>query len=245
MVEGHPLTLTVAADAVAGGADLSFEDLDASELLASVLIRRLGRDELDGADHEVLAVAAIAHAVDARMLSAVVPGVDGDEAETWLRGLSFAERLGTRVTLHARMRSALSAALRAQDAFHDQELRVRIADHLYGRMLLGEKRLLADMAELILVPELRWGLAPERMSHRATTLRPGDRERIGELLGVTGEPWWEQETRRWFDEAPERVMVCRDAADGLSAWGITVTPATAPGLGRRGSGGRAVARARA
>ena len=225
--EGHPLALTVAADAIVAGDVRDLADLDADQLLASTLVRRLGGDELDGADHDVLAVAAIARAVDARLLAAVIPEVDGDRADSWLRGLSFAEQLGTRVTLHARMRAAVSGALRAKDLLHDQELRVRIADHLYARIVLGEKRLFADLAELLTDPALRWAAAPERMTHRITTAQPGDRERIGELLGAIDEPWWEG-TRRWFEEAPERIMVARDPSRNLSAWAIWVTPANAP-----------------
>lgn len=225
--EGHPLSLAVGADAALAGRSLDVAGLERDEVLASVLTRRIARDELDGADHRVLAVAAVARAVDARMLAAVVDGVDGDRAETWLRSLSFAEPLGTRVTLHARMRAALATALAAQDPEEDRAIRLRITDYLYGRIVGGEQRLWGDLVEMISDPAIRWGLAPVRMTHRVTQPRPGDEERIRTLLGADDEAWW-LEIRRWMREAPANVAVCLDEHDEISGWGIHLTPGTAP-----------------
>ncbi len=225
---GSPLALSVAADTLVAGNELDLERLDADGLLAGTLVSHLARDELDDADRDIVAVAAIARAVDAQLLAAVLPGVDGDHAEAWLRSLSFAETLGTRVTLHERVRRAVRAALVAEDPEHERSLRRRAADHLYARAELGELRLLADLAELIDEPRIRWGLAPPPIGVRADRFRPGDRERLAELLGgAEVEDWWPGVVR-WLEEAPEHVIAIRDEAGLLVGWRVWVTPATAP-----------------
>ena len=70
---GSPLSLIVGADALLAGQVLDLKRLDADGAVAEALIQRLAGDELEGADREVLAVAAIARAVDARMLAACCP----------------------------------------------------------------------------------------------------------------------------------------------------------------------------
>ena len=225
---GSPLALSVAADTLLAGNELDLERLDADELLASTLVSHLAREELEDADRDIVAVAAIARAVDAQLLAAVLPGVDGDHAEAWLRTLSFAETLGTRVTLHERVRRAVRAALAAEDPEHERSLRRRAADHLYARAELGELRLLADLAELIDEPRIRWGIAPPPVGVRADRFRPGDRERLAELLGgAEAEDWWPG-VDRWLEEAPEHVIAIRDEAGLLVGWRVWVTPAAAP-----------------
>ena len=225
---GSPLALVVAAAAVLSGADLDLARLDADAGLAEALLRRLADQELRGADREILAVAAVADAVDARLLQAVLPGLDGDHAEAWLRGLSFAEAVGTRVTVHDRVRKAVRATLVARDPEHDRELRRRVADHLYGRAALGELRLLRDLAELIDDPVVRWGIAPgAAVTHRADRLRRGDREAISALLRPDEAAWWDS-LQRWFLEAGEHIVIVRDAGGAPAGFSIAVTPATAP-----------------
>jgi hypothetical protein len=225
--EGSPLALSVAADTLLAGNTLDLERLDADGLLASTLVSRLAGAELAGADHDIVAVAAIARAVDAQLLAAALPGVDGDHAEAWLRSLSFAEPLGTRITLHERVRKAVRAALLAEDPEHERQLRRRIADYLYGRAALGEMRLVIDIAELIDDPTVRWGLAPPPIDVRPDRVRPGDLEKLEAMLHAAGTEWWPG-TRRWIEQAPEHVIVVRDADGELVAWGIWVTPANAP-----------------
>jgi hypothetical protein len=224
---GSPLALTAATDMLLAGSTIDLDRLDADAVLASMLLQRLAGDELSGEDSEVLAVAAIARGVDARLLAGVLPGIDGDHAEGWLRSLSFSEPLGLRVALHERVRRALRGALLAQDPVHERELRRRIADHLHARAVLGEARLWTDLAELVDDETVRWGIAPPPVTHRADAVRPGDEETLAAALDAVGTVWW-RGVRRWFSEAREQVMVVRDAAGAVAGIGIWVSPARAP-----------------
>ncbi len=227
--DGLPLGLGIAADAVQAGAPLDLGRLDADAALAEALMLRLAGAELEGADREVMAVAAVARAVDARLLAAVLPGVDADHAEAWLRSRSFAEPLGVRVTLHERVRKAVRGALVARDPEFERDLRRRIADYTFRRAVLGELWLLPDLAEMIDDPAVRWGTSPSShaRTHRASAPAPGDADAVAALLGAEGSDWWPA-TRRWFDEAPDHVMVVRDAAGAIAAVTIAVTPESAP-----------------
>jgi hypothetical protein len=224
---GSPLALAVAADALLGGQVLDLDRLDADAMIAATLLDRLVGDELDGRDRDVIAVAAIARAVDARLLAAVLPGIDGDHAEAWLRSLSFAQPLGLRVTLHERVSKAVRGALLAHDPALERDLRRRIADHLYARTLMGEARLSTDQAELISDDQVRWGLAPPPIGYYVAAVAAGDAQEIAAQLGVAGSAWWSG-AARWFAESPEHVLVVRDASGRLAGFGISVTLDSAP-----------------
>ncbi len=243
---GLPLALAVGADAAIArggtverrprerdapptpqGSRPAGDRMDTDAQLAATLLRRLAGDELDGADRDVLAVAAIAVAVDARLLAAVLRNVDGDHAETWLRGLSFAELHGTRVALHDRIRAALRRDLTERDPDHERELRRAIADHLHDRALLGEPRLVIDLAALIDDPEVRWGFAGATERHRIDRIRPGDEAAAAAALGVADATWW-RGVRRFLTDAPERVAVVREASGRLAGLCVAVTPGNAP-----------------
>jgi hypothetical protein len=225
--EGSPLALAVAADALLAGQTLDLDRLDADAMLATTLLQRLAGDELHGQDREVIAVAAIARAVDARLLAAVLPGIDGDHAEAWLRSLSFAEPLGVRVTLHERVRKAVRGGLLASDPEHEHELRRRIADQLYWRAVLGEARLSADLAELIDDETIRWGLAPPPLAYRAAPVATGDERQLAARLDAGGTAWW-RSVRRWFEHGRDNVTIVRDAAGLIAGFGIWATLAFAP-----------------
>lgn len=223
---GLPLALAVGADAaVTGATPVPGQDADAQ--LASTLLRRLAGDELEGGDRDVLAVAAIAVAVDPRLLGAVLPGVDGDHADAWLRSLSFAEPHGARVALHERVRAALRRDLRTREPEHERALRRAVADHLHDRAQLGEHWLIAEIAALIDDPDVRWGFTAATDRYRIDDVRPGDGEEAAAALGAQDTAWWAG-VQRFIDEAPDRVAVVREATGALAGICVAVTPQNAP-----------------
>jgi hypothetical protein len=229
---GSPLALALGAEATAtAGAIADLGELDHDPDLARALLQRLARAELDGGDLDVLAVAAIARVTYASMLRDVLPGTDSEEAEAWLRGLSFSEPVGAGVTLHDVVRRALRAELRRRDPDHERELRRRIADHLYTRAMAGETRFMVDLADLVDDPMIRWGFGANTSAiHRVDHVRVGDKEIAGPLFvqrKAGGEGWWAG-AARFFEEAPERVVIARDDSDALCGVCIAVTPANAP-----------------
>lgn len=233
--EGSPLALMLGADAARSGGWRP-EWLEGSPDLAQALLRRITFEELEAGDLEVLAVASIARSVNARLLRGVLPGVDADEAEAWLRTRTFSESVGDGVTLHDLVRKAMRADLRRRRPEHERELRRRIADHLHARAIRGEPRLLSGLADLVDNPALRWGMGAEgSVRYRVDALRLDDLPELQRLqrarsLDVPEEAfdeWW-QATERLLRAAIDRAVAVRDADDALCGMAFAVTPFSAP-----------------
>ncbi|UGS34792.1 AAA family ATPase [Capillimicrobium parvum] len=227
--EGSPLALVLAAGAASGDPDWAADGLTDRPELVRALVRRVARTELDGGNLDVAAVAALARTTTRGLLRDVLPDVDADAAEAWLRSLTFVESAGPGVTLHDVARLALRADLRLRSPEREAELRRRIADHLHDRALAGNPWLLVDLAELLDNPTIRWGFGAEAsVDLRIDHLRPGDVQALrGPLLRRGKAEWWPP-TRDLLQRAPERVVVARDRRDRIAGYTIAVTPDNAP-----------------
>jgi hypothetical protein len=232
--EGSPLALTLGADA-ARTSDWRPEWLEGRPDLTQAILRRLTEEELLQGEGDVLAVASIARVVTARLLRDVLPGVDADEAESWLRARSFVEHFGHGVALHDLVRKAIRADLKRRRPEHERDLRRRIADHLHLRATRGDIRLIADLADLVENPALRWGMGVEgSIRHRVDALHEDDipvlERKLRGRIEMGDEAWlaWWEPTERLLRAAPERALVVRDREEGLCGLAYAVTPENAP-----------------
>jgi hypothetical protein len=220
---GSPLALNVAASAGVATDVSALASLD----LNRMIVRRLAGDELNGIDGDVLEVAAVARAVDARLLAAVLPGRPIRAANEALRGCSVSELVGARVTLHDLVRGALRDDLRRRDRRRYGELRCRIADHLYVRATEGEPRLLSDLIALIDDPGVRWGIGGD--AHSRVRIDPWRADEVGSVVEAyvahRGDPTWWRELAPLLAHAPETGLVARDV-DGLPVGLCVAFPAT-------------------
>ena len=223
---GSPLALTLAAggDRRNGPVDLAGVDL------TRMIVRRLAGDELGAVDADVLEVAAVARAVDARLLAAVLPGRPTRAAAETLRTSSVAELVGARVTLHDLVRTALRDDLRRRVPERYGDLRCRIADHLYLRATGGEPRLLSDLIELIDDQAVRWGIG----GNAGDTCRV-DAWRSDEVDDIVGaynahkvDPGWWDDLATLVDAAPEMGIVARDLDGGPLGFCVATTAARPP-----------------
>lgn len=223
---GWPLALSLAA-ASSGGAPTASTAAGGRSALMRAAVARLARDDVGAASGDVLAVAAVARRCDARLLRAVLPLVEPAEAMRRLRSLTFAERVGGGLALHDLVRRAVRAELEDRDPERAAELRRRIADHVHDRAVGEDPRMLIDLTELIDDPALRWGLGAEgNAAYRIDSVRAGDPDALA--------PWYRGRERWWRDvdafltEAPDRVVLARDARDQLAGIAIGVTLADPP-----------------
>lgn len=221
--DGLPLALSLGAAAgVARGAELDVAELDRT------LLDHLTGGRMLGADRDVLALAALAPAVDARLLADVLPHVDAGETEAWLRGLSFSEPLGLRVTLHRHVRTVIQSDLRRYEPEYEGVLRLRIIDRLAERAAAGEPHLIGDMREVLEAPEDRGvALSDARKLFRADAVRPGDADEIEQAYGYAAQPLrtW---LRGWIERSPAHVIPIRDSA-GVAGVAVWATPQQHPG----------------
>jgi len=229
--QGSPLALALGADAATQrGSDLDLGELDDDPDLARTLLQRLAQTELDGADLDVLTVAAIARVTNAALLRDTLPDVDPEEAYVFLRGLSFTEVRGGGLALHERVRRALRVDVRDRSRERERELRRRIADHLHRRAVAGEPSVCVDLAALSENSAVRWGFGAEgSVTHRVDDLRDADIAPLqGLMLRRYGGPEYWTAMERLLEAAVERVVVVRDRDDRLAGLSITVTPDNAP-----------------
>jgi hypothetical protein len=223
--KGSPLALHVAAAAAK-------EPLLGTQDLASAVASRLVGDDLADVDAEVIAVAAIARAVDERLIAAVLPHQATGPAFRHLRELSVIEPYGTRIALHDLVREAIIDDLRHRDRDTYRRLVGRIADHLHERVAAGEYQLLDDLLGLFEDPLIRAAYSRGRGARfRAGRPEPGDAQKLAHRLGAAHSQWWPG-VARFFHDAPETVTVVRTAEGELAGFAISMTAENAPAWAR-------------
>jgi hypothetical protein len=226
---GSPLALALAADAAT--ADLSWNAAltpDRPDLLRS-LLDRLIETELQDVRPNALGVALVARTTTPDLLRSVLPGEDAEASHRQLSELTITESIGSGLVVHELARKALLADLRLRNPELERDIRRRITDYLYGRALGGEQTLMIDMAHLVENPLLRWGFGwSDSVAFRIDPMRPGDADAITRHPSGEKNPQWRGLTRRYFDEAPDRVAIARNADDEICGYLVSLSLATAP-----------------
>ena len=214
--EGFPIALALAAesgdaDDVGGGGDLDLR-----------LIRHLAGTEIDGVDGDLLLVAALTWAVDARLIAAALPGRNTRGDIGALLGLSLTQQVGNRVVLHPLLAQAVRSLGRSRDPARYRAVKVRIADHLAGRARDGELTALFELGELIDDPDTRlWMSRGASPTHYADGLRAGDLDEAAARFGDRAAEWVGR-IRAVAAAVPEFTTSVRRSDSGLAALAIHV-----------------------
>jgi hypothetical protein len=229
---GHPLTLTLLAEASAGGAVPT--RLDDMPQLVAELCRVLVRDVPD-ADHRTgLATCAHAYRTTEDMLAATV-GPRAPEVWAWLQARPFVGHSGDGLHLHDLVRDVFDAefAHRNPDAY--VALHRTMRQHTVGRLLdpasLSRHR---DAIELMLLHR-RSPLEPQVRQLRDTGVlavvpaAPADRTGVLEIVTRAEGPEVARTYARWIDAQPTALYVARSEA-GVEAFALHVymSPADNP-----------------
>ncbi len=231
---GSPLALSLAADTASADAAWNAEtDLQRPEVLRS-LIHRLAHAELRDVRMSALCIAAIARTTTPQLLAAVLPRGEAEAAYTQLCELTVTEQLNDGVTLHELVRKALVADLRVRNQELERYLRRRIIDYLYQRAADNEPLLIIDMAHLVENPIMKWGFGWEGdVGYRVDTAKEGDADLIERNLRADQNVDWWYLSRRFFEQAPDRVAVVRDTSDNICGYMACVSLGTAPAFAKR------------
>jgi len=227
---GYPLALTVGANLLGAPQEPASSNgrmgTASGEGLDDLILGRLGGREVADVDPDVLDVACVASAVDARLLAAVLPGRPTRSGLAQLRSLSVSEQLGSRTTLHRLVRSALRSRLRESDPDRYRTIVLRIAGHLRERALTEGPMIALELADLVENPEVRLGFDPST-SHYADFPRPGDLEELAEATGAGGAAWFAR-FRRWCEQQPRQAIAVRRATGELAAMSIVCMASEMP-----------------
>ncbi len=215
---GSPLALVVAASSSGSTTPGAMESV-----LEDRLAAWLAGSSIDGADPEVLEVAAVTSPVDARLLAAALPGRRLRDAMAQLWALPVVRRVGHGAVLHPALASAIATRLRSEQGNRHRSLVRRIAVHLESRARLGDVRAFLQMVGLIEDPGLVTGFAGGASpTHFGDGLRPGDAAALERATGLGGTPAWAPVA--WFlDRLPRHATVVR-RIDGSVAGMIGAAP---------------------
>jgi hypothetical protein len=184
---GSPLALTVGASLLPAPAsgDLG---LELEQRLAEWLA---GEPTLD-IDPDVLAVAALTRTVDARLLTAALPGRSTREAFARLGDLRVTQRLAGGVTLHPVLAATIKARLKAESPAQYRALSARIVEHLGTRARLGDIEALLEMTLFIESEQLRAIVGMEASpTHYADRPRGGEIAQFALANGFDAVPGWD------------------------------------------------------
>ena len=208
---GSPLALVVAA-ASAGGVVPTNQEAVLEERLATWLAGA----SIEGAEKELLEVAALTSPVDTRLLAAALPGRNLRAAMSSLWALPVIRREGHGASLHPALATAIATRLRVDNNLRHRELVRRIALHLEGRARLGDHRALLQLTALIEGPQIVSGIARRTSrTHVGDALRPGDSAALALASGLNESPAWAPV--EWFLERfPRHTTVVRRADGGLA-----------------------------
>lgn len=202
--QGSPLALTVAASAPAGRTDGP-----SSAALEQRLTQWLVGQPILDVSRDVLEVAALARTVDARLLSAALPGQATRDGLRRLAALPVVERLGDDIALHAVLAASIREHLRSTALARAAALSRRIAEHLATRARLGDMGALLRLSRLLESAELRAAIGndPSDEYYADNRLHPGELERFGRHHGFDDGADW-GEVLDWL-QRPEGLLLIR------------------------------------
>ena len=108
---GSPLALAMGAEVARREGRLTGRDLADRPELVGALVGRLLGPQLDGEGADVIAVAAIARTTTAALLADVLPSVEPNAAQRWLREQAVTEVVGDGLAMHDVVRRAVRDAV--------------------------------------------------------------------------------------------------------------------------------------
>jgi hypothetical protein len=229
VTHGHPLALSLMADALSRGADVALDPL-APDLVATLL--RGFVDAVPGTmERHALEVCALARVTTEALLRDVLEVDDTHQTFRWLRDLSFIESGPEGVYPHDLARDLLDADLRWRDPEGYKRVFRRVRAHIHGRLkdsqgheqqqvLFDEKFLFRRLPGIMSPLDWdAWGyFYPEPAQLK-------DREEILDLVAA----WEGNESaaiaERWLDRQPEAFFVIR-RHDGVLRGFVTLIDLT-------------------
>lgn len=219
---GHPLALSLLADAVSRGGEAVVDPMT-PDIVATLLRRFAGM--VAGVPHRrALEVCALARVTNEDLLREALDVDDAREPFEWLRGLSFVESGPDGVYPHELARDVLDADLRWRDPDGYRQVFRRVRAHLHARLrsaagatqqraLFDEKFLFRNLPGVLSPVDWQtWG----RYHPRPAT--PADRQ---EIVGLVRAHEGDESARiagHWFDRQPDGMFVMRRQDDRITGF---------------------------
>lgn len=216
---GHPLSLELAARAIASRPDLPLHEVESRRVLDELVARFLAHVS-DPRDRGIVEAASLLRRVTRPLLADMLEDGDAQGFEN-LRRLDFVESSADGLIVHQSVRTAVERVLRAVDPRRHHELRARAWSHLRSELERGSSerrwRSVADALYLVEQPSIREAFFPTdefRVSFEPAG--PDDADAVLDTARVISGPAEAERLRAWWEHDPAHFRVAR-AADGSIA----------------------------
>ena len=227
VARGHPLSLQLAAGALAERPGLPAEDAVLGPVVEE--LARLYIDGLDPTTRRALDAASVVRRTTLTLLGAMLPDDDPADLFAALRALPFVELGSEGLVVHDTVGAATSALLQASDPARHRAhrraawIRLRAELRTAGRADLW--RYTADMLYLVENPIVRDAFFPS--GSEELTIEPAraaDREAITALSAALQGPEATALVDAWWRSAPHAFRVVRDAAGVVQGFSCRCQP---------------------
>jgi hypothetical protein len=230
LARGHPLSLRLAASALAARPGLTFDEAVMPAVIDHVT--GLYLDGLDAATRRSLDAAAVVRRPTRSLLEAMLGTGAGEEAWRRLDALPFTETGADGLVLHDTVREAVDGALRAGDPARRRRLRAAAFGQLRAEARDAARaelwRYTADLLFLIDDPYVRDGFFPASApSFAVEDATADDGPAILDIVRAHQGSEGAAIATRWWDAVPGGFRVARDRAGRVAAFLLLCEPAMA------------------
>ena len=227
VARGHPLSLQLAAGALAERPERPVEDAVLGAMVEE--LARLYVDGLDPTTRRALDAASVVRRTTLTLLEAMLPDDDPAELFAALRALPFVELGAEGLVVHDTVRVAASALLQASDPARHRAhrraawTRLRAELRTAGRADLW--RYTADMLYLVENPIVRNAFFPSGSDDLTIEpARAADRAAIAAISAAQQSPQATAVVDAWWCSAPDAFRVVRDAAGAVQGFSSLCQP---------------------
>jgi Transcriptional regulatory protein, C terminal len=237
VARGHPLALVLASAGVEEHPQLALEDAAMTRVVGE--LARAYLDSGDDGTRRTLEAASVVRRATGPVLSAMLPGIDGDDALQRLMRLPFVDTCRDGLVVHEAVQTAVADFLRGANPV--RYLAYRRAAWRELRAEFGEVpphelwRYTADMLYLIDNPVVREAFFPGGTPQLAVEpARPADAAAIRSITRRHESPGSAAVLEQWWEAAPQSFSVVRNAHGGVAGFfaligGRLLHPGTVPG----------------
>jgi DNA-binding response OmpR family regulator len=227
VARGHPLSLQLAAGALAERPGLPAEDAVLGPMVDE--LARLYVDGLDRTARRALDAASVVRRTTLTLLEAMLPDDDPTELFNALRALPFVELGSEGLVVHDTVRVATSALLQAADPArhraHRRAAWTRLRAELRNAGRADLWRYTADMLYLVENPIVRNAFFPSGSDELTIEpARAADHAAIAAISAAQQGPEATALVDAWWRSAPEAFRVVRDAAGVVQGFSCLCQP---------------------
>lgn len=221
LARGHPLSLRLAASALAERPEISLEAVTVRAVVDGLTDLYLGG--LDPRTRVALDAASVVRRATMTLLAAMLPETAPQDAFDRLRTLPFVDLGDDGLVLHDTVRESIAASLRSSDPARSRRYRAAAWRQLRAEVATAPQhdmwRYTADLLYILENPIVREGFFPTT-DHlfSAEDARPADGRAISEIVRRYMPPASAGVMDTWWRLAPDAFRVLRDRLDTVAGF---------------------------